>query len=56
MMANFGEGLEENQRLMTHETWLKMHANEKRAFDAAMHGIKSYGITGCGVFKRGIQN
>ena len=41
MMANFGEGLEGNQRLMTHETWLKMHANEKRAFDAAMHGIKS---------------
>ena len=38
MMANFGEGLEGNQRLMTHETWLKMHANEKRAFDAAMHG------------------
>ena len=40
MMANFGEGLEGNQRLMTHETWLKMHANEKRAFDAAMHGNK----------------
>ena len=38
MMANFGEGLEGDQRLMTHETWLKMHANEKRAFDAAMHG------------------
>ena len=36
IMANYGEGMD-NDRLMTHETWLKMHAEEKRAFDAAMH-------------------
>jgi hypothetical protein len=37
MMANHGEPLEENgTRLMSHETWLKMHANEKKAFDSAM--------------------
>ena len=36
MMANQGESLDGNERLMTHETWLKMHDREKRAFDAAM--------------------
>ena len=46
MMANFGEGLEgNNERLMTHETWLKMHANEKRAYDAAMHGKSFYRVS-----------
>ncbi len=38
MMAHHGEALHENDaRLMSQETWQKMHANEKRAFDAAMH-------------------
>ena len=37
MMANNGESLDnEANRLMTHDTWMKMHAEEKRAFDAAM--------------------
>ena len=36
IMANYGKGID-NDQLMTHETWLKMHAEEKRAFDAAMH-------------------
>ena len=38
MMANFGESLDGNDanRLMTHDTWLKMHDKEKRAFDAMM--------------------
>ena len=38
MMANFGESLDGNDAncLMTHDTWLKMHDKEKRAFDAMM--------------------
>ena len=37
MMANHGESLDnDTNRLMTHDTWVKMHAEEKRAFDAAM--------------------
>ena len=37
MMANQGESLDnEGNRLMSHDTWVKMHVEEKCAFDATM--------------------
>ena len=38
MMANEGESLDsEGKDIMNKSTWKSMHANEKRAFDAAMY-------------------
>ena len=37
MMANDGDGLVKGQDLLSKGAWISMHANPKRAYDAAMY-------------------
>ena len=37
MMANHGDGLIKGQNLLSKSAWTSMHANPKRAYDAAMY-------------------
>ena len=43
MMANDGDGLVKGQDLLSKGAWTSMHANAKRAYDAAMYSkLRSY--------------